>query len=558
MKKNYSIITLCLILLCSYNRSSAYSIVAYSGHDSCKQGTTYSITIDVANSNLSLFSYFGDGTSGAGMIFGTSGYNNHNYLLPGIFTIKHILLLSGVPVDSVIFTDTVMCENGFAAGYLDLNSNCVMDASEPMVNSPMDIEIDSAGIKIDTLHAVGGAFRALTAGKTYSMKILNPPTGASVTCPSSGVITNTTLLSGATIFLFGLQCGSSSTFDLAEHVTVRAGRHTELAEIVVTNTSCNPQSGILTANLSPKYTSLNYAHPTPTSVTGNTVVWTLPNISATNTYHLQVSFERTGSSSNWLTPGDTIHTSFYLTPTSGDVNTANNTVVRVDTVKSSFDPNDKAVMPQGNIAPGTDLEYTIQFENDGNDTARNIYILDTLSSYIDANSIRVVATSAKVMISNVITSGSNNIVKFDFPNIMLPDSSHHEYCHGMVVFRARAKNNLLPGTVIPNRAGIYFDDNEVVMTPTVKNYIPVLSVDNVHAGQLVSAYPNPVHDVLTVETRAQYNNIRLVNTLGQTMLEQKAEGLLQTKMDVSALSNGIYYLVLTGPAGSSTAKIEKQ
>lgn len=134
------------------------------------------------------------------------------------------------------------------------------------------------------------------------------------------------------------------------------------------------------------------------------------------------------------------------------------------------------VKPGGNILPGTNLQYTISFENTGNDTAFNIYIMDTLSDDVNPQSLRVVGASAKMNISKYYDNTiHHNIVRFDFPDINLLDSSHHDQCNGFVVFNIKAKSGLADGTNIPNYGGIFFDFNPVVMTDTVVNTVRLMS-----------------------------------------------------------------------------------
>jgi hypothetical protein len=72
--------------------------------------------------------------------------------------------------------------------------------------------------------------------------------------------------------------------------------------------------------------------------------------------------------------------------------------------------------------------------------------------------------------------GTHTAVKFEFPNIKLLDSSHHNQCTGFVKFNVKARAGLADGTVIADRAGIYFDDNEVVMTNSVTNTVVIPSI----------------------------------------------------------------------------------
>jgi hypothetical protein len=62
-----------------------------------------------------------------------------------------------------------------------------------------------------------------------------------------------------------------------------------------------------------------------------------------------------------------------ITPTIGDYDSTNNHINRVDTVKSSYDPNFIEVSPKGCIPAtvSTQLQYSIGFENTVNDTAHN-------------------------------------------------------------------------------------------------------------------------------------------------------------------------------------------
>lgn len=245
-----------------------------------------------------------------------------------------------------------------------------------------------------------------------------------------------------------------------------------------------------------------------------------------------------------------------MTPTTGDANPANNSVDRVDTVFNSYDPNNKSVTPSGDISAGTQLEYTIEFENDGNAPAQNIHILDTLSGNLDANMFKIVSSTAPVTNTSLYQASGSNILRFDLPGINLPDSSHHAQCTGMLIYTIKAKSALPTGTVITNRAGIYFDDNSVVMTNTTQNHVLLPQGVRPMGQDMLPVYPNPVHDVLTIAGSSAYQSARLINTMGQVILEKNLTGT--TIMEVSSVANGIYYLVLTGLEGTSTQKIVKE
>jgi uncharacterized repeat protein (TIGR01451 family) len=256
--------------------------------------------------------------------------------------------------------------------------------------------------------------------------------------------------------------------------------------------------------------------------------------------------------------GDTVHTTYSISPTTGDSDPSNNIVDIIDTVTSSFDPNEMAVVPPGFIKSGTQLKYTINFENTGNDTAFNVSVFDTLSDNVDINSLGLVMASSEMNIAQ-LTYGGHNIIKFDFPNINLLDSSHHGQCDGAVIFTINSNTGLPNGTKIDNRAGIYFDYNPVVMTNAVENIIGIPArVTTVSNDSKVEIYPNPANSELTIITGDRaYNDLSISNTLGQLLITQATSGQ-QTKVNVAQLPTGMYYLTLKGDNGVKVEKFVKQ
>ncbi len=132
-------------------------------------------------------------------------------------------------------------------------------------------------------------------------------------------------------------------------------------------------------------------------------------------------------------------------------------------VRGAFDPNDKQATPQlspSQVANGKYIDYTIRFQNTGTDTAFNIVISDTLNDNLQAGTLEMLVSS-----HNCKTTVKDNIVFFEFLNILLPDSNVNEKAsHGFVSFRIKPQTTVLPNTTIPNKAAIYFDYNAPVIT----------------------------------------------------------------------------------------------
>lgn len=165
----------------------------------------------------------------------------------------------------------------------------------------------------------------------------------------------------------------------------------------------------------------------------------------------------------------------------------------------AWDPNDKQAFPRGYgeahyIRANTDLEYLIRFQNTGTDTAFNVRIEDQLSPELDWSSIEAGAGSHPYRMS----LNETGLLQFYFDDIMLPDSNVNEPAsHGFVKFRIAQQADLPDGTVIDNRADIYFDFNEPILTNTVthtvgSDYIITVGTEGPEVeGLQLTVAPNP-------------------------------------------------------------------
>lgn len=439
-----------------------------------------------------LKTYYGDGTYDSVILHsfspdssaGAGGF--HAYNLPGTYTIKQVLYEGATVQDSVIDSFNYnYCRTLPVYFYFDANNNCVADDNSYLYHN-VTTEVDSNGVAIDTIVTNSGfQYRALgVSGTIYRFKVIGFDNGLQLSCPTSGIVYDTiTAFTNTYVPKFiGFNCTTSSALNLGiTSTSLTCGRHFASGSINVNNSNCTSVSAVVTMTFSPKYTFFS-ANPAPFSVVGNTVTW---HISSLTTYSSSSNWPAINYSLTvpgpWLIPGDTIYSSYKITPYAGDVDTSNNFTQKVDTVVSSYDPNRITVSPRGFVIPCTPLTYAIDFENTGNAPAHNIAVVDTLSDNVDPSTIRLISSTAPVTVA-VVNFGGHTLVKFDFAGINLPDSSHHNACDGQVVFSVKAKQGLTDGTNIFNRASIYFDDNLPVLTNTIGNTIgmsPITGPSNV-------------------------------------------------------------------------------
>jgi hypothetical protein len=236
----------------------------------------------------------------------------------------------------------------------------------------------------------------------------------------------------------------------------------------ITNTGTTIPSGILHLQLDGQVGYVSSA-VVPDSVNGQHLYWSFDSLAYFDNrqWNIQVQMP------SFLAMGDRITS--YLSAIVRDVN-GEPVVSFTDSLEQvlvcAYDPNDKTVTPagiteQGYVAMDTDwFEYTVRFQNTGNDTAIHVVIVDQLDADLDRQTLQLLAWSHPVEVSG----DQFGTVTFSFPNIQLPDSTVNEVAsHGFVRYRIRINENALPGTQIENTAHIYFDQNPPVITNTAVN-----------------------------------------------------------------------------------------
>jgi uncharacterized repeat protein (TIGR01451 family) len=136
------------------------------------------------------------------------------------------------------------------------------------------------------------------------------------------------------------------------------------------------------------------------------------------------------------------------------------------TNRGAYDPNDKSAIPVGVgtsrfVEQGTAIEYLIQFQNTGTDTAFKVVVKDTLSPHFNLSSYKTLAASHP----HTWQLNPNGVLTFTFDNIKLVDSFTNEKgSHGFFRYQIRLKDSVATSTKIDNKAAIYFDFNTPIIT----------------------------------------------------------------------------------------------
>ncbi|MCC7030922.1 MAG: T9SS type A sorting domain-containing protein, partial [Chitinophagaceae bacterium] len=437
------------------------------------------------------------------------------------------------------------CGNIVGNVYYDSNYNCVQDISE--FNIPNTLLISNPGNHMAFTDAMGNyQFNGLPYG-TYTVTHQNNLNSYSTHCGNNILSTinnlnpNQTIVFGDTSrgidFAVWSSGGCFQLPDLNKHKNIGYSHD-------VPNPGINSNVGTIYA----VFDSINHylsSIPTHTSISGDTVFWNVNNIAYGNHYiDVAFTFPLNYTVAN-ICPFHVGITNTLLP----DTNVANNLVNYTFSFCNGYDPNNKNVAPKGEGPAGNIdaydpltklMTYDINFQNTGNAPAYNIVVEDTISDKLDITTFQVVDASHNYQIEVV----NNNIIKWKFYNIMLPDSNTNEPAsHGHIVYQIRQKNANTVGDVIKNKAYIYFDFNPAIVTnETVNTLVMPEGVKDLNADNQIVIYPNPASDVVYIESENAVTEVVIydmqLNRIQNLSVPKNKTAVLNTK----SFSNGMYFI----------------
>lgn len=199
-----------------------------------------------------------------------------------------------------------------------------------------------------------------------------------------------------------------------------------------------------------------------------------------------------------VSPTSTLGASFdvkgfaTITPETIEIDTLDNCVLLSQNIVGSFDPNDKTVSPEfldhTETADGNWLDYRIRFQNTGTFPATFVEVYDTLEPGLDIRTFQMQQASHDYTLS----FPGPGVLKWRFDNIHLPDSTSDEpNSHGFISFGIKTVPNLPLLRTVQNRAGIYFDFNEVVLTEFATTSLIIEEPKGFGSSLDFNVFPNP-------------------------------------------------------------------
>lgn len=327
-------------------------------------------------------------------------------------------------------------------------------------------------------------------------------------------------------------------------VTVPVRGFPQHYQLCVSNHGAQAENSTLTFTLTDTIgqNSLEFLYLDGGSLDNFTITWEIENLKPFE--HQCFNFSVLVSPAATLGAEFDFEAAVQTVPMFTDIVPDDNVVIRTQSIVGSFDPNDKSVNPRTLYHPETTagnwLEYLIRFQNTGNFPATFVEVLDTLDTYLDFRTLEMQAASHEY----VLSFPEDGILKWRFDNINLPDSTSDEpNSHGYIAFRVKTMPGLALDQVVKNRAGIYFDFNEVVLTNYAEtSYYLVSTKDTPAESSILTVYPNPASNLIYIQKEsAKPEQARLLTTSGKVLAEMILHGK-ETTIDLTGLPTGLMFL----------------
>jgi uncharacterized repeat protein (TIGR01451 family) len=325
--------------------------------------------------------------------------------------------------------------------------------------------------------------------------------------------------------------------------------------VEVYNKGTQPMSGSVDFNFNGGLMDFVSSNPSGLD-TANSVNWTITNLAPLERRSLNVTLNiNAPTETPAVNIGDVLIFNAIVTSSAVDETIQDNTANLYETVVGSYDPNDKLVMEGNQITPSqTDdyLHYTVRFQNSGTAPAVNVVIDDYLEENLDPTTIEVLASSHPMHATR-----SENKLQFFYEDINLPAQSVDEPgSHGFVTFKVKPAPSVVLGSVIENKAEIFFDFNYPIVTNTTSTTVVQSLSTNFPRAIEFSIYPNPTNGSVTFDSRLPITKISIYNAIGQLIKSITADEM-SVHSDISALRSGVYLVEVTTAQGKAVRKLMK-
>ena len=328
----------------------------------------------------------------------------------------------------------------------------------------------------------------------------------------------------------------------------------------IENDGCLPAKGQFALVLHPLVTVIG-SNISSGEVRGDTLFWTYDPLIAKEVQRFEMTMEIAGA--DFI--GEVIELTglTYIEDEFGNLSLSSNYTYSSE-IRCAYDPNDKLVSPQRAVDRSSEfdqnftlfeetLEYTIRFQNTGNDTAFNVVLRDTLDKNLDWTTFKPITASHPYEAFLY----KNGAVEFSFEDILLPDSTTNEpLSHGFISYKIATLPTVPENASIENTASIYFDFNPPIVTNTTQNVMvselpKITSIHDFSLHSAINLYPNPFNDFITIEQKEPCNKCHLItlyDALGRPLQNTVLTDAIET-ISTTSIASGVYYYQINSMDG---------
>lgn len=428
--------------------------------------------------------------------------------------------------------------------FIDANEDCVRQGDE--IGAWHQILVLEPGPRYVST-GVDGRYMANVPVGTYSISAANE--ALLPTCPAQATVTSVSIPVQQDVAVLGTSGTMPDLWASISSGPARPGFQVGYS-LHASNQNYGASGAVTATFTADPLTTIVSAQPTPTMISNGTVIWDLDDILPYQGVSFHVNAQVPADVS---LIGTTLTAGFVVSSAVLDLDPLDNADSYTTVVTGSYDPNDKlaATSTQASeefyfIDQDAWIDYTIRFQNTGNDTAFNVLVTDTLEATLDPATLRVGASSHPVDWD----LGYGNVLRFHFDDILLPDSNVNEAAsHGHVTFRIVPRTPLLPGSELNNTANIFFDFNPPIITPTstlITEFSTV--VEGTSPDRPFTIRPNPARDRIWIASKAGISSVRICAMDGRVVRSVPA-WTDTLELDLEGLNAGQYLVGVVDGSG---------
>lgn len=227
------------------------------------------------------------------------------------------------------------------------------------------------------------------------------------------------------------------------------------------------------------------------------------------------------------------------------------TYLRLNLVKDNYDPQSRelTVTVSGEFIDGMDItspRVTIYAIEDGINYRQQS--TDGMHSNYTHNHVARAIFSGTWGDADVITSTGAGDTFTKTYTITLPAKCHADKV-SLVAFVSNYSSSVKKRNVVQAaKTGYIFEGDD----PTQSN----VSIDGIEANVSVSIYPNPVSEIAYINADGLViRSYSVVNTLGQKVIDEQNVNVENIELNVSNMSQGVYFINLTTDKGIATERM---